>query len=167
MKIRNGFVSNSSSSSFMIGMGVVTDQKKLEKYLTDNKIVLDDKKNYSCELKIATVSELRDKATEKWSGFSIDKDTDILELMAPINNYHAVMLGLKKLQEDDKILYLYVGNDEGDGAFYTSDNGWGDLDYDQVDINWFSENQQLAWYAFNKDNGVTGSCVDLGANRNG
>ena len=33
MKIRKGFVSNSSSSSYIIGLGIVKDEIKLDKFL--------------------------------------------------------------------------------------------------------------------------------------
>jgi hypothetical protein len=38
MKIRSGFVSNSSSSSFIIGYGVVKDVDHFKSYLKKNKI---------------------------------------------------------------------------------------------------------------------------------
>jgi hypothetical protein len=34
MKVRNGFVSNSSSSSFMIGVGHIVDKDAFDKYIT-------------------------------------------------------------------------------------------------------------------------------------
>ena len=51
MKIRSGFVSNSSSSSFIVGVALVSDINKLKEYLTQHGIEFDNYSFFVCSVK--------------------------------------------------------------------------------------------------------------------
>ena len=68
MKIRNGFVSNSSSSSFMIGIGVVKNEKKLNEYMKKNNLEIGTGR-WDDKLHINTIAELLELTKEKYGEF--------------------------------------------------------------------------------------------------
>ena len=54
MKIRNGFVSNSSSSSFILGLAKIDDYNKFQNYINQNDIKL----NY--QITVKTYEEIKE-----------------------------------------------------------------------------------------------------------
>ena len=130
MKIRNGFVSNSSSSSFIIGLSKVADEKKLKNIL--KKVPESEKYSYKLGtfdeiLKSSLVSKIYDNNNVLRkilvfapvnSGESISIDVDLLSccekdtIIKQVKNKKGNIV-LKK----SKALWFVIclGNDEGDG----------------------------------------------------
>jgi len=162
MKIRNGFVSNSSSSSFIIGVAEVTDVDKLKKYAEDNNLNLEE------NMSLTTYKEFREKDRREWELEKIKGNQIIVESFS----YDRVYINTEKLKDDTQILvYIFFGN-EGDSYFY-EDN---DSDYDNelnydIDYDFFNEEQKKEFDIFtfpeyaglNKNN----SDISYGAQRNG
>lgn len=166
MKIRNGFVSNSSSSSFMIGIGIIEDEKKLEKYLKENNLELGTSR-WDDKLHVNTIAELQEIAKERYS--EVGASDVVIYLNAPVNSSPSVSLDIAKLDPSTKVLHYCTGNDEGDSAFMCRESDgdiWGYCDYDQVDYEWFNAEQKKCYDAFDID-GMTNSQTHLGADRNG
>jgi hypothetical protein len=146
MKIRSGFVSNSSSSSYIIGVGKVVDREKLESYLKEHKI---DKSDYE----IVTTRELVDSTSWK---YIFRKDKLIVEAF----NGDEVSINVNT-NKDDTYITIYVCNNEGDGCFMTDEDS--DINYD-IDDNFFDENQQAI---LGDIEGVEKYISSYGAARNG
>lgn len=161
MKIRNGFVSNSSSSSYIIGIAIVKDIEKCKTYITDNKI--DD------EVKLSTFKELKD--TEPWEvNIRKDKSIEIESFDGAI-----VSVNIEDLKDNDYVLtYCFFGN-EGDGHFYEredGDDGWLEPNYDKVyDDNFFNKTEEnvMAMLDSSNEAGLDEERTQwiIGASRNG
>lgn len=143
MKIRNGFVSNSSSSSFVLGYGKVIDYNALHKYLKENNISID---NYYLKM---------------WDNNYENKWSSQHELSC--SNHTSVTIP-EELRCEGTIITEF-GNNEGDSAFSSTD-GWG-LDYECANnIDWYNKDQQAVIRLFSQPF-IEHGYVQIGAERNG
>ena len=153
MKIRNGFVSNSSSSSFIVGIARIKDYNQFEKYLKKNKIKLD------YEARVVTMSDIWQGLvgeTRVYNG-NIIIDSFQTDARIPVEGY----IGEELFFIDDKC------NNEGDD-YFTKGDDW-DIDYD-IDLSFFDESDQKLFEAFSsKTSGLDldNADVTFGAGRNG
>lgn len=142
MKIRNGFVSNSSSSSFVLGYGKVVDYNALHEYLNENNISIDG--HY----------------LKMWDNNYENKWSSQYELSR--SNYITVTIP-EELRHDETIIAEF-GNDEGDSVF--PNDGW-DIDYSCAnDIEWYDKDQQAVIRLFSQPF-IEHGHVQIGAERNG
>jgi hypothetical protein len=141
MKIRNGFVSNSSSSSFIIGIARVSDEEKLNKYIKDNNISNVD------------IVDL-DYIKKAWDINIRNNSISLESFMTDVTT--------KIISDDDKFILLdYIGGDDSD--FWNGDY----YDYD-IDLTFFDYNLIKAYDLFNKKNiGIVDADSTYGAGRNG
>jgi hypothetical protein len=140
MKIRNGFVSNSSSSSFIIGIARVSDEEKLNKYIKDNNISNVD------------IVDL-DYIKKAWDINIRNNSISLESFMTDVTT--------KIISDDDKFILLdYMGGDDSD--FWNGDY----YDYD-IDLTFFDYNLIKAYDLFNKKNiGIVDADSTFGAGRN-
>jgi hypothetical protein len=128
-KIRNGFVSNSSSSSFIIGIANATKAGR------------DD---------LGVEFNLKDTAFSKWDGCLLWNPGESYTRIKVRNKDEKFVLELESFMyssisceatEGDKILYLDSYGPEGDEFFaiYNDDGEYIDMDYDKIDLEDFNE----------------------------
>ncbi len=168
MKIRKGFVSNSSSSSFIIGVAEVADINKFKKYAKDNNILLEN--GSGSDFALTTWKELRDKDRSKWGDTEKLQDDKIIVESFVCSE---VSISSKDMKDGTMVVvYAYYGN-EGDYAFYDNDDSdWSDIDYEKVyEDNFFdkSEEEMLSLFESPEASGLKkDNChYSIGAARNG
>jgi len=154
MKRRDGFVSNSSSSSFIIGIGVVTDLGKFKS---------------ACKKKGLSIND-------KWDGVSIEKLSKIIsnsneygspkvvgskeKLIIYSFNDISVELDYSNMNKDTMIATMdMVGELDDDNSFWNGD----EYNYDKSPTDEDCDKMSI----FTKENGIKVSQVFGGAGRNG
>jgi len=154
MKIRNGFVSNSSSSSFIVGVAKINDYNEFVKYIENNNITL----NY--DVKVITLSNIKE---------STSYDMYVKNDKIYVDSFQTdVSLNIKDCKDEDLFLVVNICNNEGDSDFMTSDDDY-DIDYD-IDMSFFDIHDSKVYDAFySEESGLdlSKSEVYYGAGRNG
>jgi len=118
MKIRNGFVSNSSSSSFLLCIGRIKDKRQFDFYIDKYKMKFD------YDFYTVKAGEIK-YGDVKYNGFDV-----ILE------NF-ATSVKISGIDENDELVILNISNDEGDSQFWNGE----DLDYD-INLSYFKSNYE-------------------------
>lgn len=169
MKYRTGFVSNSSSSSFMGGIGVIKDFEKFEKWKA------------SLDKSIKGAVSIHNEENDHWR--EAEEHNGTFSLSMPVNSDPEVVLTKKEIEdnlknipieeqakqkllnhESSNIVYFVIGNNEGDNAFM---DGWDGLDYD-IGLDYFDKDQQRLYKEFgSEESGIVCANKIFGADRNG
>lgn len=143
MKIRTGFVSNSSSSSFIICYALISDEEKARLALDKN-----------MDTDIYTEAELEDKiANSRWSH--------------PLEcDWAGVYMSLKKTGNPNQLHAIFASyGGAGNDDYVFDPEHTGDMNYD-VDYSDFEETKFID-KTFTKENGFTEIEIQWGAGRNG
>ena len=149
MKIRNGFVSNSSSSSFLLCIGRIKDRKQFDFYIDRYKM------KFGYDFYIIKASDINN-GDISYNGFDI-----ILE------NF-ATSVKISGINGNDELVILNISNDEGDEYFW---DGY-DMNYD-IDLEYFKSNYEdqfekyLIFSSRTNHAGIDITDYTYGAERNG
>lgn len=150
MKTRLGFVSNSSSSSFIVGIGRIPVDMDQSKLLRDSYSVIE----------VADGTTLMERSKNKWSHISI-RDGEIC-ISGGGNGGCDASISFDPDKDKNMLFYIInVNNDEGDDDFSRGIDR--ELDYD-IDLDWFNDQQQEAYKQMQS---LKGADVYFGAERNG
>lgn len=149
MKIRNGFVSNSSSSSFIVGIAEIIDKTKFDEYVREHKVLLDQ---YGVFITGAN--------PDKW-------DLRRVEDKISVDGF-AASASAKVNNSSDIFLAVNISNDEGDCGRFEYDDACGGIDYN-IDVGYFDADHRKVYdMFFDKDSGLSmENDIQFGAARNG
>lgn len=149
MKVRHGFVSNSSSSSFIVGIAEIVDKEKFDEYVKGHKIALDQ---YSVFITGTGSKNWEVRRTED----KISVDGFAATVSAKVTSPSAIYLAVN------------ISNDEGDYGRFSYDDRLGEIDYN-IDADYFDADQRKVYdMFFDRDSGLSmENDIQFGAARNG
>jgi len=141
MKIRQGFVSNSSSSSFVIGVGKVRNKEKLLKHLKKD---FGNDLNYWNTPVVFSTSDIIEAINGRESHCSFMLNEGMIDLEKSTITLECFN-GIKKeihfdFTKEEEFFFVEIANDEGDGAFQEDPDSY-DLNYD-IDLSFLPKKQQ-------------------------
>ena len=136
MKTRTSFVSNSSSSSFIVGYSKVKDITLVTQWLEKLGVTLEDGG-------IVSTTELLEAEENKWGGLRLnvpvtkDYPRNNPNEFAVSSFQSDIPFNIDPSKEEHFFCYSYAGG-EGDGTFscYGPDDEWLDIDY-SIDEDFF------------------------------
>lgn len=157
MKERTGFVSNSSSSSFIIGMGFVKDLDALEEFI---------KSNNDGDGTIISVQEIVDGQHNNWS----EKFKEDTGGSYSIKSFMYSSVGVTELRallerEPDAKVYAYDGGRSLDESDFWDEDAE-EYDHD-ITLDQFTRTEQAQYDIFSNKDIITDGEVDFGAGRDG
>jgi hypothetical protein len=151
MKTRYGFVSNSSSSSFIVGIGRIPEDMDRSQFI---------RMPYNAD--VMQGKEFIEHSNNKWSPIAIR--AGMLEVNGGGNSGQDAWIAFDPEKDQEAwFYYININNDEGDDAFLVGDIDDYELDYD-IDITWFPPEQRKAYEQLRA---LEDSQVYFGAERNG
>jgi len=155
MKTRHGFVSNSSSSSFIIGLGKVTDLELFSSWFENQK----GKQKHCGSVRVVGTSDIREipewEIKRDWTKQTISLGCDYT------SNEVSISIDPSK---EEKFLVVEIHNNEGDyEQGYLTECVY---EHTLFTSDYFSEDQQELLY-LGKDQGLSEYNVTFGCGRNG
>jgi hypothetical protein len=172
MKIRTGFISNSSSCSFVVGVAILHNVDKFKKYIK-NKI------KDSTFISFTTLKEMKESTRHSDAHYDAQQNRVYIEGI----NYHQEEIFLKEIFTENsdsdvaeaKTRLLDFDNcvvaafyESGDDPVY--DDSSDSYNYDEVNINWFREDAQKIYKIFQSEDKIPGmlkGTAGMGAGRDG
>lgn len=156
---RLGFVSNSSSSSFVIGVGKIFDHPRLNKWIKDNDIELD------WGIFIRSTSQLMEE------GCSYPYRVDLKSNTLTVESFGWETVSIKfdpAIEETFFIAHTTGGAGDGDENFsiYDEEGNWEEYDYEVSPEN-FNNDVDTCLLNGMKEQGVKNFKVAYGAGRDG
>jgi hypothetical protein len=156
MKFRNGFVSNSSSSSFIIGLGKVTNLEKLQEFMA---------KGHS-DIELNTVKSIKERLESKWHWREVTTADGKIWHECDYGN-ECVTYPLDELKDEDLIAIVDIHNNEGDDG----ENGVrsrSSYNEDPIEESYFNGTGQYEYLRLNEEeHGVSNYTCAYGCKRNG
>ena len=130
MKTRTGFVSNSSSSSFIMTLGVITDMKKFKEVYALNLAT----NSFPDSVEFFTIKELREQIGN-YNDVELKVSRDGSQYVTTeAFDGQSIDIKIGDLPDDTWVYYHY---ESGDTPTY-DDITW-EYNYDDVDDTWFSD----------------------------
>ena len=156
MKIRSGFVSNSSSSSYILGIAKVED---FSKFMSWYKNLDEYIKGYTA------IRQVRDivKSSNQELSYTAELG-DYPEGLRLYNFNTSVSIAKEGLSQDDLVFVVATCNDEGDSAFY--DSNIGELNWN-INLDDLSGDEQAVISGMTEENGMSHISKTFGVSRNG
>lgn len=174
MKIRRGFVSNSSSSSFIIGLGKVVDFNRFNKFIDSipniesmefRMVSLDDiySENF-WDIKIKDNKIMMTSFTEQ--SVSIDIEEYLKTEYLGQDWAKRAKIALGNTGGNDIFSWNYSSGGDSDFSIYGDDGEYICMDYN-ISLKFFSENIQKLYNGLNEENGIILVDLAFGAGRDG
>jgi len=162
VKTRQGFVSNSSSSSFIVGVAKIkkSETAQFKKWLFD----LNKERGCQDYDRETQVLSTTDVLRAKDHSYFIECDGESVIVDAEVNTEPTVSIKLDA-SKDDEYFVVHIGNDEGDGNFWNEYSG--NYDYDKVDEDYFTGYQKEILNVLMGSGFFSNVDYKIGAARNG
>ena len=134
MKIREGFVSNSSSSSFIMSLAIVTDKEKFNELYAVNL----NTDIWPCGVEVQTLKSIKEQ-TGWYNEVEFKSSNGCDRIVCEAFDGTPISIDVTGLPDDT---IVYYSSNSGDEPSWDEDSG--EYDYDDVELDWFTEEAQEA-----------------------